>query len=138
MWATEHSLETTATPESIWRLWADVPRWPEWNSDLAEAELVGEFLAGSAIRMRSVDGDSIELGIAELVRPKLFVDEADFGGVTVRTTHRIERTEVGRVLIVYRMEISGPDADRLGPELGPEISGDFPEGLAALAERAER
>jgi hypothetical protein len=33
------------------------------------------------------------------------------------------------------MEISGPDADSLGPELGPEISGDFPDTLAALAER---
>jgi hypothetical protein len=35
------------------------------------------------------------------------------------------------------MEISGPEADTVGPELGPQISGDFPEVLAALAGRAE-
>ncbi len=35
------------------------------------------------------------------------------------------------------MEINGPAADTVGPELGPEISGDFPETLAALTERAE-
>jgi hypothetical protein len=35
------------------------------------------------------------------------------------------------------MEISGPAADTLGPQLGPAISGDFPETLAALVARAE-
>jgi hypothetical protein len=36
------------------------------------------------------------------------------------------------------MEISGPDADTLGPQIGPEISGDLPQVLAALVDRAER
>jgi uncharacterized protein YndB with AHSA1/START domain len=138
MWTAEHSVETSASPEAIWRLWADVPRWPEWNADLAQAELEGEFVAGSTIRMTLVDGGFVELRIAEAVEPELFVDEADLGSVKVRTTHRVEREGSDRVRVVYRMEISGPDADRLGPELGPEISGDFPEVLAALAERAER
>jgi hypothetical protein len=35
------------------------------------------------------------------------------------------------------MEISGPAADTLGTELGPAISADFPETLAALIARAE-
>jgi hypothetical protein len=46
MWSAEHSVETSASPEAIWRLWADVPGWPEWNADLARAELEGEFQAG--------------------------------------------------------------------------------------------
>jgi hypothetical protein len=78
---------------------------------------------------------SIETRASE---PELFVDEADLGTVTVRTTHRVEPADSGRRRIVYRMEIGGPDADTLGPELGPQISGDFPDVLAALAERAER
>jgi hypothetical protein len=36
------------------------------------------------------------------------------------------------------MEISGPAADKMGPELGPAISADFPDVLSALAERAQR
>jgi len=39
--------------------------------------------------------------------------------------------------VTYRMEITGPAADTLGQQIGPEISGDFPQVLAALAERAE-
>jgi hypothetical protein len=138
MWAAEHSIETSATPEAIWRLWAEVPRWPEWNADLDRAELEGDFAAGSTIRMTSKDGDSVELRIAEAVEPERFVDEADLGNVTVRTTHQVDRGDSDRVRVIYRMEITGPEADTVGPELGPQISGDFPEVLQALAERAER
>ena len=138
MWSTEHSVETSASPEAVWRLWADVPRWPEWNADLAQAELEGEFREGNTIRMTSNDGDVIELRIAEAVEPERFVDEAELGGIIVRTTHRLEPAESERMRIVYRMEITGPDADTLGAELGPQISGDFPEVLEALARRAER
>jgi uncharacterized protein YndB with AHSA1/START domain len=138
MWTAEHSIETSASPEAIWRLWADVPGWPEWNADLARAELEGEFRAGSTIRMTSVDGDVVELAIADVEEPVLFVDKADLGSVTVRTTHRVDRLDAGRARIVYRMEISGPEADTIRRELGPQISGDFPEVLEALAELAER
>jgi hypothetical protein len=81
--------------------------------------------------------EAIELRIAEAVEPVLFVDEADLGDVVVRTTHRVERVGDGRSRVTYRMELSGPAADTLGPQLGPAISGDFPETLAALVARAE-
>jgi hypothetical protein len=81
--------------------------------------------------------EPIELRVAEAAEPELFVDEADFGGVVVRTTHRVQGVAGDRSQITYRMEISGPQADTLGPQIGPEISGDFPQTLAALAERAE-
>jgi hypothetical protein len=41
------------------------------------------------------------------------------------------------IALTHRMEITGPAADRVGPQVGPEISGDFPQVLAALVERAE-
>jgi hypothetical protein len=57
----------------------------------------------------------------------------------VRTVHSVERLENGdRRRITYRMEITGPAGDAVGPELGPQISGDFPETLTALVRRAER
>ena len=138
MWAAEHSVETGATPEAIWRQWADVDRWPEWNGDIERIELAGPFAAGSRIVMTPIGEEPIELRIAEAVEPELFVDEAELGEIVVRTTHRVERLDGERARVTYRMEITGPAADTLGPQLGPEISGDFPEVLAALAERAER
>ena len=40
MWRTEHSVETTAQPEDVWRVWEDVPGWPRWNGDI-EAYRIG-------------------------------------------------------------------------------------------------
>jgi hypothetical protein len=138
MWAAEHGIETTATPEAIWGLWAEVAGWPGWNTDLEVAELSGPFAAGSKITMTPHGQEPIELAIAEAAEPERFVDEAHLGDVVVRTIHRLERLDSGRIRVVYRMEITGPGADTLGPQIGPEISADFPEVLAALVERAER
>jgi hypothetical protein len=134
MWTAEYEIETSATPEAIWRLWADVPHWPEWNADLAEAEVVGGFRPGGTIRMTSHDGGSIDALITQAVEPEAFVDEVELGDIRVRTTHRLERLDADRVRIVYGMEIDGPDAETLGPR----ISGDFPDVLRSLAGHAER
>jgi hypothetical protein len=138
MWSSQHRIETSAAPEQIWQLWADVPGWTEWNADIERIELVGPFAAGSRILMTPSGQERIELRIAEAAEPEFFVDEADLGEVVVRTTHRVRRFAGDRSNITYRMEITGPQADTLGPQIGPEISGDFPQTLAALVERAER
>jgi Polyketide cyclase / dehydrase and lipid transport len=136
MWAAEHSVQTTASPESIWRLWSDVSTWGDWNADIERIEISGPFATGSTIAMTPVGQVTVELRITKASEPNLFVDEADLGEVLVTTFHRIEPLDHERSLVTYRMEITGPAADTVGPELGPEISGDFPETLAALVERA--
>jgi hypothetical protein len=137
MWTTEHGIETAAAPEVIWGLRAEVAGWPDWNADLERAELSGPFVAGNTITMTPHGQEPIELRIAEAVESEQFVDEAHLGDVVVRTIHRIEQLE-GRIRVVYRIEITGPEADTLGPRIGPDISADFPQVLAALVERAER
>src|SRR5881296_3800174 len=117
MWSTEHAIETAAAPEAIWKLWADVAGWPAWNADLEKAELSGPFAAGSTITMTSPDQDPIRLRIAEAA-PERFIDEADLGDVVVRTIHRLEPLDDDRIRVVYRMEITGPEADTLGPQIG--------------------
>ena len=132
-WSIEHSGETAAPAEAIWGLWADVPGWRDWNPDIERIEISGPFAPGTAFTMTPIGGDPVELRIAEASEPRLFVDEAVLGDVVVRTEHRVERAGE-RNRVVYRMEISGPGAE----EIGPQISADFPETIAALIARAER
>lgn len=137
MWAVEHSVETNASAHAVWQLWADVADWPEWNAGVERIELHGPFAAGSTILMTPPGEDPVELPITESAEPDLFVDEADGGEFVVRTTHRVRAIADDRSRITYRMEITGPAAGTVGPEIGPQISGDFPEVLAALAAHAE-
>jgi Polyketide cyclase / dehydrase and lipid transport len=134
VWTTEHSIETTVSPEAIWRAWAAVDRWPEWNSDIERISLAGPFAQGATIAMTPRGQETVELRIAEAVEGELFVDEADVGGTVVRTTHRIDRVGDDRFRVVYRLEADGPAAE----QLGPAVSADFPETIDALVEHAAK
>lgn len=136
MWEYENSIETGATPESIWRLWSDVENWGAWNGEIEKIEINGPFAAGSQILMTPPGDDPIPLVIAEAVENERFVDEARFGDLLLRTTHRIDPIEPDRNRVVYRMEITGDGADEAGPQIGPGITADWPETMAALVRMA--
>ena len=80
--------------------------------------------------------DPVVLRVAEVRPGECFVDAAEVGGTVVATTHLVEPASEGRVRIVYRTEITGPASEEIGPQLGPAITGDFPETIAALVEFA--
>ncbi|WP_328964488.1 SRPBCC family protein [Streptomyces virginiae] len=138
MWEYERSIETDATPEAIWRLWADVENWGAWNAEIQKIEIDGPFAAGTRITMTPPGEDPIPLRIAEVVEGELFVDEARFDGLLLRTVHRIDPIGQDRIRVVYRMEITGDGADEVGPQIGPGITADWPDTMAALAELALR
>jgi uncharacterized protein YndB with AHSA1/START domain len=135
MWTYEYSREGVADPEKVWQNWADVAAWPEWNLDLARAELTGPFAVGSRIVMTQLDPaeDPIELRIATLEEGREFTDLAEGPGVVVRTIHRVEDLGDGRVRVTYRTEIDGA----AGPELGPLVTHDFPEVVQAIIDRSK-
>ncbi|MFI1167023.1 polyketide cyclase [Streptomyces sp. NPDC020801] len=138
MWEYEHSIETSATPEAIWRLWADVPNWGTWNAEIEKIEISGPFAAGAQIAMTPPGDDAILLHVAEAVEGELFVDEARFGDLLLRTIHRIDRIDEDRIRVVYRMEITGTGADEAGPQIGPGITADWPDTMASLVRLALR
>lgn len=136
MWQYEHSIETGAAPEALWARWADVATWAEWNADVEKVELDGPFAAGSRITMTPRGDEPVVLRLAEVREQEAFVDVAEFGGVVIRTMHRLERLSADRTRITYRTEITGPAAGELGPQVGPAITADFPETMAALVRAA--
>ncbi|MEU7859162.1 hypothetical protein [Nonomuraea sp. NPDC049141] len=136
MWTYEHSVETNAMPEAIWRLWADVENWGAWNADIESIQISGTFAAGAEIVMTPAGEDPVHLRVAEATVDELFVDEARIDGLLLRTVHRLDRGERLRTRVVYRMEITGAAADELGPQIGPAVTADWPATMAALVERA--
>ncbi|MGH3415169.1 MAG: SRPBCC family protein [Actinocrinis sp.] len=137
MWTYEHSIETDAAPEAVWRLWADVENWGAWNADVRRIKIDGPFAAGSEIVMTPEGQDPVHLIVAEAVAGERFVDEARFDGLLLRTTHRLDVAASGRTRVTYRMEITGDGSDEAGPQVGPAVTGDWPETMAALVKSAE-
>src|SRR2546423_3725955 len=132
MWTSEHSIETNVAADAIWRAWADVPRWPEWNGDIERIELTGPFATGSLIVMTPQRQEPVQLRLADVVEGERFVDEADVAGTLVRTTHRIEALDEQRARVVYRLEASGPAAEANRPAISADLD-DPPRAVGGAA-----
>ena len=94
-----------------------------WTHELTvDSQLAPEAIW--AVPIRSV--------IAEIRENEYYADETDMGDVTLRFSTALTRLPDGGTRLVHRLEISGPAADEIGPELGPAITADFPEAMRAL------
>jgi hypothetical protein len=137
MWEYEQSVETTAAPDVLWRHWSDMAAWPQWNHGIDKIEVDGPFAVGTTFTMTPPGDDPIRMRLVDIVPGRLFTDEMDAGDFVVRTVHRLESVPAGTTRVVYRTEITGAAADQVGPQLGPAITADFPDVLAALVSLAE-
>src|SRR5438552_16883642 len=52
----EASLDTSASPAAVWRVWSDVNRWPEWNPDMNESRLDGPLKLGATGMINTKSG----------------------------------------------------------------------------------
>ncbi|MFF2557331.1 SRPBCC family protein [Nocardia sp. NPDC058058] len=136
MWEYEFSAETTVDAAALWRSWSDPNRWPEWNPGIESFELDGPFAVGTSFRMTSPEGDTVELRFVEIIDGELWSDVFAGEGLEVRTEHRLTALGDGRTRVTYRTEITGPAADTAGPEVGPQITADFPEVVHGLIKHA--
>lgn len=136
-WTCQHSIETTASAEELWRHWSDIASWPRWNAGIRAIEVDGPFAVGTTFTMTPPDGEPVRMRLTEVDPARVFTDEADGGDFVVRTVHRLEPLPDGRTRVTYRTDIVGPAADHVGPEIGPAITADFPDVLAALVGLAE-
>src|SRR6185437_10176062 len=152
MWEYEYSLETSADRRALWRHWADMAAWPQWNDGIETIDVDGPFVVGTTFTMTPPgtllapggttppsppENQSIRMRLVEIEPGTSFTGEMDAGDFVVRTEHRLEPAAGGLTRIVYRTQITGEAAGHVGPELGPQITADFPEVVAALAGRAE-
>lgn len=132
MWTHEHAAVTPLPPEAVWRVLADLGNWARWDTSMERVELHGPLKAGSTVTMTPKGQDPIASVIAEVTENERYADQTEFGGVTLGFSHTLTRLPGGGTRIVHRLEIAGDQADSVGPELGPMITEDFPEAMAAL------
>ncbi len=52
----EASLDTTASPVTVWRVWSDVNHWPDWNPDMNESRLDGQLKLGATGMINTKSG----------------------------------------------------------------------------------
>src|SRR5207244_13303893 len=120
---------------SIWALYEDLTTWPSWD---AQAELItrdGPFAAGTTGTMKFVGQEPLEYRLTKVEPLREFVDETLVDALVVRVSHLLEPLPGGRLRITYSAEIDSPEEE--AHEVGPMITADFPDTVAALVGRAK-
>src|SRR5215831_5670102 len=126
MWTHESTIDTTAPPAAIWKLFADVPGWKDWNAGIERIEIQGPFAKGTTFFMQPPGDEGFTSTLIDVAENVGFTDETIVGENRVIVHHRIVPLSPGKTRIIYSTEISGPDA----AQFGPIVTGDFNEVLA--------
>ncbi|TVT58890.1 polyketide cyclase [Amycolatopsis rhizosphaerae] len=134
MWTHEHTGETDAAPEAVWKVLADLDDWASWDTSMEWVRLRGAFAPGGEVVMKPKGQDPITSVIAEVTENRVYADETEFEGLTLRFSHTLRPREDGGTKVIHRLEITGPG--EIAASVGPAITEDFPEAMAALLARA--
>ena len=138
MWSTEYSAETKAAPEAVWAALRDLHSGVKLSDGSDAFELHGPFAVGTELSVTPQGQDTFRSVIIELEEPKAYADRTEFGGLVLTFRHTLHPGASGGTLVTHQLQIDGPDADQAGPEVGSQISEDFPAAMADLLAAAGR
>ena len=137
MWTTNHEQTTTAAPSAVWgaleKLHSGTPLGP--NSDVFE--LHGPFAVGTTLTITPQGQEPMQSTIVTLVLNATYADRTAFGDLVLTFRHDLTPTTDGGTTVRHTLFIDGPGSDEFGPDLGPQISDDFPVAMAELLSAAE-
>jgi len=137
----ELSGSTTASPEHLWQVLADVESWPQWTASVRRAEFVGggPLRLGTQVRVEQPQLPTTVWTVSEFVEGERFVWVSGGGLVRSEAVHEITR-EGGTTGLHLSIEWTGPLGGVMGwlaRKNGPRYVGMELAGLTAAAEKLE-
>lgn len=135
MWETKHSQVTDVDTDRLWSTFEAIHsgRITLPGGDIFRPK--GPLDVGTEIEVTPAGQDTMISKIVEFVPGSRYADETEFNGLVLRFAHQFNEVD-GGTKITHQLTISGDGADHVGPEIGPQISDDFPEQMDALIAEA--
>jgi len=130
------SVESTASPNRVWKVWSDTSTWGEWNPNVTTMEMHGPFQSGTSAVMNTPSNQHHQMRLLDVQPGKGFALETSvIPGTTFRFNCRIEPNGSGSRVGQW-VEVKGP-LGFLGFMFGPNVSKEFGTLLRNLAKKAE-
>lgn len=137
MWTTEVTHRTRATKEQIWKIWADVPNWNVWDSEVETSELFGQFKTGTKGVLKPVIGPKTKFVMTECTDFKSFTDRSFLPLCKMDFIHIMTETKDG-LEITHKVVMTGFMTFLFSRVIGSKIKIGLPiavEKLIAIAEK---
>jgi len=131
------SLETLASPETVWRIWSNPTTWPHWNPDVTAISLSGGFASGTSGTMTTRAGGTHPIELQAVEQGRTF---------TIRTSPAplstfFFRCEVAPAAegsqITQGVSMDGPLGGLMSAMMGERIAASFEAILEGLKKEAE-
>lgn len=130
--------ETTASPEHIWPLWADVPERTRWDEGLEWIRIDGPFETGSTGEVKLRGQPAVPYEIIECDPMRSYTDRFyPPAGGRMDWHHTIEDRGDGTWAVTFRVTVRGPTSLALTPVFKQILNDELPatvDRLIALAE----
>jgi len=131
------SVETSAAPDKVWRVWSDMSTWGEWNPNVSTMDWQGGFVSGSKGVMNTRAGQHHQMELVDVQSGRSFaLLTSVVPGTRFRFNCRVEPAG-GKTKVSQTVEVLGPLGPVLGGMLGPQVSKEFDVLLTNLARKAE-
>ena len=131
------SVESSASPEKVWRIWSDMSTWGEWNPNISTMDWSGGFVSGSTGVMNTRAGQHHKMQLVDVQPGRSFaLLTRVVPGTQFRFNCRVEPAGAG-TKISQTVEVGGPLGPVMGGMMGPQVSKEFGTLLSNLAKKAE-
>lgn len=131
MWSTQHTAETPLPAPALWSAFRDIHTGVTPTDDGDVFEIHGPFAVGTELSVTPKGQDTFRSTIIELVENERYADRTEYGDITLTFRHTFVPEAEG-TKVTHELIIEGKSADKIGPELGPQISDDFPTVMQSL------
>jgi uncharacterized protein YndB with AHSA1/START domain len=133
----QRSVETSASPAAVWKVWSDAATWPEWNPDVQSMTIDGPFAAGSTGTMKTKQGTR-QIQLSDVVPGRSFRLETTVIPLTRFAFEcQVVAGPAGKTTISQAVRVGGPLGGLVGGMMGRQIADTFPPLLQGLARKAE-
>jgi hypothetical protein len=131
------SVDTTASPDKVWKIWSDMSTWGDWNPNVSTMEWSGGFQSGTAGVMNTRAGQHHKMKLLDVVPGQSFALETSVVPLTYFRFNCRIGSSGGKTTVGQWVEVKGPLGPIMGGMMGPQVSKEFGTLLSNLAKRAE-
>ena len=141
-WTFEHTVETPASKEAVWRVLEDFGSRDQWDA-VHWARLDGPVAAGTSGQWHPVIAKGFPpqpVQLEEVVPGERLVFAASHQRrvAELHYVHELEETAAGTTRVTHRLELSGPLARLVERIAGRKMAAAMPESMRRLVDLAER
>jgi uncharacterized protein YndB with AHSA1/START domain len=135
-WSFEHSADSAASKEAVWRRYADVSQWPQWSPAIEWARLDGEFVVGAKGRSKARGAPAGGFRLIRVEPNAVFASTTWLPGARLVFEHFIKPRD-GGIQITHRATLSGPLTGLYKRRMRSLTEQSLPEGVERLATTTE-